>query len=96
MVSYKPVFARVLIKREVLKKSGSIIIPEAQQKRHAKTEGVIVALGETASETLKIGQKVLFGIHAGVWLDASAGIKGENDDGTLFMCADEDILAIIE
>lgn len=96
MANFRPVFARVLIKREVLAKQGSILVPIHLQKRHARSEGIIVALGETASETLKVGQKVIFGIHAGAWLDASAGVKGENDDGTLFICQDEDILAIIE
>lgn len=92
-VNYKPIFARVLIEREIKNKSsGGIIIPNA--KRHAKCEGKIIALGETASSILEVGQKVRFGIHAGTWLDGT--INKEEEDGTLFMCQDEDILAIIE
>lgn len=103
---YKPLFARVIIKREIQEKSkGGIIIPNA--KKHAKAEGEVVAVGPTASEDITIGSHVIFGKHAGTWLDSTyseqqvktqVGIQTtqiENDDGTLFMCQDEDILAII-
>lgn len=91
LVKYAPIFARVLIEREIKEKTGGgIIIPNA--KRHASCEGVILALGETATDRLKVGQKVLFGRHAGTWIDAS---NLETDDGKLFLCQDEDILAVI-
>lgn len=93
-IKYKPIFARVLIEREITKKTtGGIYIPDTTAKRHAACEGEIVALGETASETLKVGQRVLFGRHAGTWIDGS--LTKDADDGTLFLCQDEDILAII-
>lgn len=89
---YQPIFARVLIKREINEKTaGGIYIPNA--KRHASSEGTIVALGETAAEVLKIGQRVLFGKHSGTWIDPT---NKEGDEGTLFVCQDEDILAIIK
>lgn len=104
-VKYKPKFGRVLIKREVKEKTaGGIIIPDA--KRHATCEGVILALGETAGwaevpenghiQTMKVGDKVIFGRHSGAWLDATYGNNGANDDGSLFICQDADILAIIK
>lgn len=93
-VKYQPIFARVLIEREITKKTtGGIFIPDGVAKRHAKCEGTIIALGETASEVLKIGQRVKFGVHAGTWLDGT--LAKEDEDGTLFLCQDEDILAII-
>jgi co-chaperonin GroES (HSP10) len=47
-------------------------------------------------QTLSIGDEVVFGRYAGTWLDATIDNKGEfNDDGKLFICQDEDILAII-
>ena len=110
-VKYQPKFGRVLIKREVQEKIGSIYIPESQQKRQAACEGVIIALGETAGwtetytpenerialQTMKVGDRVIFGRHAGAWLDSTQGMKGEeNDDGTLFICQDQDILAVIK
>lgn len=89
---YEPIFARVLIKREINEKTtGGIIIPNA--KRHASSEGTILALGETASPTLKVGDKVLFGKHSGTWIDPS---NKEGEEGTLFVCMDEDIIAIIK
>lgn len=107
--TYEPKLGRVLIRREISEKIGSIIIPDA--KRHARCEGIIIALGETAGytqayedngdtriiQTLNVGDKVLFGRHAGAWIDASHKTTGEeNDDGTLFLCQDEDILAVIK
>ncbi len=101
---YEPKFGRVLIEREVKKASG-IIIPENAAKRNAPSVGIIVALGETAgwteaynssgelspTQTLKKGDKVLFGKHAGAWIDSTDG-----NDGTLYICQDADILAVIK
>lgn len=102
-VKYKPLFGRVLIEREVKSKSnGGIILPDA--KRHARCEGKVIAIGPTA-EGVKVGDHVIFGKHAGAWLDntyslakavtGQVGVK-DNEDGTIFICADEDILAIVE
>lgn len=107
-MKYLPKFGRVLIERDVKDKTnGGIILPNAQ--KHAACEGVIVALGETAGwvETIEsgervnkqifsVGDKVIFGRHAGTWLDATYTQSGANDDGKLFMCADADILAVIK
>lgn len=112
----RPLYGRVLIKREVKKKTaGGIIIPDTHAKRHSSCKGEIIALGETAGWTethyesenglatkivqpLKVGDQVMFGRHAGTWIDATYNDKtGEaNDDGELFMCQDQDILAVIE
>lgn len=109
-MSYEPKFGRVIIKREIKKQtSGGIIIPEAAAKRNASCRGEIISLGETAGWTssynengeeivvrvFKPGQRVVFGRHSGAWLDATYTEKGENDDGTLFICQDTDILAVI-
>jgi len=99
-----PKFGRVLVKREVSKQSrGGIYIPETAAKRNAPCEGVIIRMGETAGwvevyengqlvpkQIFQEGDKVLFGRHSGAWLDASEG----NDDGTLFICQDADILGV--
>lgn len=42
-------------------------------------------------QTLKVGDRVLFGRHAGAWLDGTE----EKDDGTLYICQDSDILTVI-
>jgi co-chaperonin GroES (HSP10) len=106
-MEFKPKFGRVLIEREVKEKTaGGILIPESQVQRQAPSTGVIVALGETAGwvevpekgfvQTMKIGDKVIFGKHSGAWLDATYGNSGANDDGKLFICQDADILAVME
>lgn len=93
MSKYKPLFSRVLIQRELKEKTaGGIIIPDA--KRHAKLEGKVIAVGPEV-DAVKEGDVVMFGRHAGAWLDASYTGANENDDGTLFICQDEDILAIV-
>lgn len=110
-IKYEPKFGRVLIRREIREKTaGGIILPDSARKRNASCDGIIVALGETAgwteaynsqgelnpTQTLKVGQKVIFGRHSGAWLDATYGADGrENDDGSLFICQDQDILAVI-
>ena len=49
----------------------------------------------SAVQTLHVGDKVIFGRHAGAWLDGTYK-DSENNDGTLFICQDQDILAVIE
>lgn len=106
-VNYEPKFGRVIIKREIKEKVGSIILPDA--KRYARCEGVITAMGETAGwveiyqdgervpvQNMKIGDYVIFGRHAGAWLDATYMNGNENDDGTLFICQDADILCVVK
>lgn len=108
---YRPLFGRVLLERTLLKKVGSIIIPEEQQKRQAICKGKIVALGETAGWTrsyneqgtekmarsINVGDTVSFGRHAGTWLDSSYGVAAnDKDDAPYFLCQDEDLLAVIE
>lgn len=102
-VKYQPKFGRVLIKRKVEEVTkGGIILTENTAKRHATCEGVIIALGETAGwvevqgqdiQTLNVGDNVIFGKHAGAWIDATYGAN--NNEGTLFICSDADILAVI-
>lgn len=106
-IKYQAKFGRVIIKRELQNKNSLIIIPNS--KAIAKCEGVIVGLGETAgwtetyvngelvpTQTLKLGDKVIFGRHAGSWLDSTYTNTGENDDGTLYICQDADILCVIK
>lgn len=108
-IQYRPLFGRVIIKREKLEKTkGGIFIPDTQTKRQARSEGIIIAMGPTAGfvtvnngeektiQTLKVGDKVIFGRHAGTWLDSTYTESAEKDDGTTFICQDEDILAVIE
>ncbi len=48
-------------------------------------------------QNMCVGDEVIFGRYSGTWLDATLNGKGEaNDDGKLFICQDEDILAVIK
>lgn len=89
---YRPLFGRVLIEREIKQKtSGGIILPDAQ--RHAKLTGKVIAVGPTVDETIKPGMQVVFGAHAGKWLDASYDMTANaKDDAPYFICQDEDLL----
>lgn len=82
-----PLFARVLLERETLK-SNSIIIPQTAEKRNAPEIGIVIAVGPNADHSIELGQKVIFGRHAGDW------IKHEGKE--LFVVQDEDIIGIIE
>jgi chaperonin GroES len=86
-----PLFARVLLKRDsVQTKSKLIIIPEQAEKRLAPTTGIVIAVGPTCDESIKPGQHVVFGQHAGAW------VKLPGSDEEHFVCQDEDIIGVIE
>lgn len=99
-VEYQPKFGRVLIERELKEAKNGIILPDNAAERNAPCRGIITALGSTAGWTigynsegneynlcvLKVGDKVLFGQHAGAWIDK---------EQKLFICKDEDILCVI-
>ena len=68
-------------------KAGKIIIPEQAQERNAPTKGTVLAKGPTADESIEVGQRVVFGRHAGAWIR-----DGEDD---LYIVQDEDILGVI-
>lgn len=50
---------------------------------------------QTIIQTLEVGDKVIFGRHSGAWVDGTYK-DTENNDGTLFICQDQDILAVIK
>ena len=83
----EPLFAKVILAREEIK-SGSIIIPDDAARRNAPARGEILAVGPAADESLRPGQKVIFGQHAGAWLK----VDGEE----YFICIDEDIHGILQ
>lgn len=84
----RPLFDRVLLKREELKTATGLIIPDAAKERNAPTRGEVVALGETCEGKVKIGDRVLFGVHAG------APLRVDGVDN--YVVAEEDIIAVIE
>lgn len=97
-MEYKPLFDLVIIEREVKEKIGSIILPTGAGKQIAKAEGVIKALGPDAHESLKVGDKVIFGKYAGHWLDNTTDARTgtEKDDGKLYICKDIDVMCVLQ
>lgn len=95
VTNYRPLFGRVLIQRDVEEKRGSIMIPAHLQQRHARNEGIVIAVGPTA-EGVKVGDKVVFGKHSGTWLDKTYSVSVEANTTPFFLCQDEDILLVID
>ena len=92
-VPFNPWMDRVLLKRDTFQKStGGILIPEEAQRRHSQARGKIVAVGPQCSDPCKkaVGKTVLFGVHAGAWLDSN-GVESE-EGSDFFVCGEEDIL----
>ena len=84
----KPLFNKVLLRREQFTHS-TLHIPQNAQRAHARSKGVVVAIGPDVNEHVKVGAMVIFGQHAGTWLDDEGRL---NPEGELFICYDEDIL----
>lgn len=87
----KPLYARVLLKREELK-TGSIIVPEEAKARHAPTKGVVIAKGPDADDAVEIGKTYLWGAFAGAWLNKD-GTPYTGGEDQYYVCADEDLIA---
>jgi len=97
-VPFNPWFDRVLLKRERYTQSaGGLIIPKTAQRTHSRARGEIIAVGEECMDRTKkaVGKTVLFGAHAGAWLDAN-GVECDDDKADFFICAETDILGDVE
>jgi|TARA_R110002020_G_scaffold84472_4_gene209231 co-chaperonin GroES (HSP10) len=92
-VQLEPKFARVLVKRQSLKETlkTSLEIPEEYERRNAPNRGTVIAVGETCEDfiTALMGKTIIFGRHAGDWID------GDEEDTGLYILQEEDILAEI-
>ena len=88
----KPLFNKVLLRREAFTHS-TLHIPQSSQRAHARCKGEVVAIGPDVNEHVKVKMIVIFGAHAGTWLDDEGRL---NPEGELFICYDEDILCEVE
>lgn len=85
----RPLFARVLLKRDKFEVSkGGIVIPVSAQKRHSENVGVVLAVGPAADPTIEVGARVMIGKMAGDWISQG----GEE----VYIAQDEDLLCVIE
>ncbi len=90
----KPLFDRVLLRREKMRKSGSIIIPEEAAKRHAPNKGTVVAVGGNVDPTVVTGRAYIFGAYSGTWINENGTPlpQGDavSDDAEVYMGVDTD------
>lgn len=85
----RPIFNRVLLKREIVKETkGGIILPDKFAKSSSSTIGIVLDVGGTCDDPVKAlkGKKVMFSRFAGDWL------KFEGIEEEYYLCSDEDIL----
>lgn len=82
-IPLRPRNSKLIVKRDEVKKVGSLFIPESNMSMKETVTGIVVAIGK-ACEDSKIGEKVFFGKYAGT--------KIEGFDGYLLM-DEADILA---
>lgn len=89
----KPLFSRVLLRRDRPAKIGNIHLPPDSQIRHATTKCLVVTKGPNAAEQITVGSWVLIGKFAGDWIDSDGKAV---PDGEFFIVQDEDILCELE
>jgi co-chaperonin GroES (HSP10) len=96
-MALKPLFGRVLLRREKLKTTTSLILPTEAARKNARFRGEVLACGPTCEDDIKalVGKTVLFGIYAGTWINED-GTVSSSDTSDLFMCAEEDLIAVVE
>ena len=97
-MSIKPLYARVLLKREKLNQVGSIIIPDDAAKRHSATLCEVVAVGpdvntSQANTEIRVGSTVLIGEYAGTWINEDGRAVTDPETAEYYLVQDEDILA---
>ncbi len=90
-ISLKPLFARVLMRRDKLKHS-TFIIPDDAARRNAPAKGTVVAVGEAADSAIIVGKTYLFGRHAGTWLNQDGTVTTKEDEAEFYLIQDEDML----
>ncbi len=90
----KPLFARVLLKRDKMEKAGSILLPQSAQKRMARMACTVLETGPGCDASIQQGMRVLLGRFSGDWINEE-GEPGEPDVSEFYICQDEDILCEI-
>ena len=88
----KPLYARVVLRRDTLKSKTGLMVPQQYAKRNAPSRGVVIAKGPTASDEVEVGKTYLFGMHAGVWVNEQGIAAPDESTAQLYLCSDEDLL----
>lgn len=93
---FEPLFARVVVHRELATKIGNIMIPDEAAKRRASLRCRVVAVGPSADKSIGIGDEVLIGRYSGDWINEHGDLVTKNEDAGFFIVQDEDIIARIK
>ena len=92
----KPLFARVVLQRDDLLSKSKLLVPDQFKKRNAPSRGVVIAKGPTASDEVVVGKTYIFGGHAGTWVNEQGIGSPDENTAQFFLCADEDLLCLVE
>lgn len=92
-----PLFDRVLLRRALKQKTGSLYMPESVQKKYAGTRCTVVAIGPDAFKDVEtkvsVGDEVLIGQYSGAWVNEEGSPA---DNGEYYICNDTDLIAVIK
>ena len=83
-----PVFNRIVVKRKEVTTKTGIVLPDEAKNSLKASQGEIIAVGESASDEFKTGQKIIWGKYAGVEVKRN---------GEVYLCMnDEDVIGLID
>lgn len=92
----EPLADRILVERPPLLKSGSIIIPDQAQRRHASLRCTVKAVGKGCELGLQRGEQVIISPYGGKWLDEAGNPVEAPENAVLFVLSEEDVIARIK
>ena len=87
-----PILDRILLRRPVSEKIGSIYVPPTAAKRDATLRCTVIAVGPSCVTDLAPGDEVICSQHGGAWI-SQTGTGAAKVDNELFIISEEDILA---
>jgi co-chaperonin GroES (HSP10) len=91
----QPLGDRILLKRNVAEKVGSILLPDDAQKRLAKLRCEVIRCGPACEWGLRPGDEVIIGQYAGTWLTEEGSPVVEAEEAFFYICGEADIIAVI-
>ena len=90
--SLQPMFDRVLLRRAVSEKVGSIFVPSNVAKQMSGRRCEVIAIGPACESGLVPGDEVIITEHGGAWISPS-GKGAARVDVETFIISETDILA---
>ena len=88
----EPLFDRVLLRRAVSERIGSVFVPANVAKQMSGKRCVVIAVGPSCESGLKPDDEVIITEHGGAWISPS-GKGAARVDVETFIISETDILA---